>query len=190
MELHISKERLSDIISDLREFQGKRSCRKGDLLSLIGKLNFVSKVFWSGRTFICRLIECSKKAHHLHHKVKLTKSARLDIEWWLSYLPVWNGVSVMFDPHWTSNADLHLWTDASDTGYGGYYDGKWFCEVFNDDQKDLIKKNIAWREMLAIVQSLATWGNLLQGKKVLCHCDNSAVVSVIQKDSSKDKDLS
>ena len=34
MELCISKERLSDIISDLREFQGKRSCRKRDLLSL------------------------------------------------------------------------------------------------------------------------------------------------------------
>ena len=61
--------------------------------------------------------------------------------------------------------------------------------MFNDDQKDLIKQNIAWREMLAIVQSLATWGNLLQGKKVLCHCDNSVVVSVIQKGSSKDKDL-
>ena len=37
--------------------------------------------------------------------------------------------------------------------------------------------------MLAIVQSLATWGNLFQGKKVLCHCDNSGTAS------SKDKDL-
>ena len=44
--------------------------------------------------------------------------------------------------------------------------------------------------MLAIVQSLETWSNLLQGvKKVLCNCDNSAVVYVIQKGSSKDKDL-
>ena len=103
-------------ITDLCEFQGKRSFRKRDLLTLIEKLNFVSKVVRSGRTFIRRLIECSKKAHHLHHKVKLTKFTRLDIEWWLSYLPVWNGVIAMFDPHWTSNAELHLWTDISDTG--------------------------------------------------------------------------
>ena len=36
MELRISQERLTNIISELREIQGKKSYRKSDLLSLIG----------------------------------------------------------------------------------------------------------------------------------------------------------
>ena len=53
MELQISEERLLETIKELKKWQNRHGCkkRKKDLLSLIGKLNFIAGVVKPGRTF-------------------------------------------------------------------------------------------------------------------------------------------
>ena len=101
MQIRISKERLNNIYGELCQWQSRKTCSKRQLLSLIGKLIFISKVVRSGRTFVRRLIERSKNVKHLHHRIQLNDSVRRDINWWLLYLPSWNGVSVFMDDYWT-----------------------------------------------------------------------------------------
>ena len=57
MELRISDERLHDIKREVNLWVCKKSCTKRQLLSLIGKLEFICKVVRHGRTFLRRLIE-------------------------------------------------------------------------------------------------------------------------------------
>jgi hypothetical protein len=186
MQLRISNERAADILDELNLWSHRRSCTKRQLLSLIGKLTFVSRVVHSGRTFVREMIELSKKVKHLGHRIKLNKGIQDDIKWWLAYLPQWNGKSWMYDEEWTDNAVLDLWTDASDKGFGAYYQGAWIMEPFDDDQ---IKRSIAWRELYAIVKAAATWGKHLKQRRVLFHCDNLAVVQILQSGTSKDKPI-
>jgi hypothetical protein len=107
----------------------------------------------------------------------------------LAYLPTWNGISVFYDVKWSSNADLHLWTDASDWGIGAYYNGSWIYEQFQNHSVHLSNKSIAWRELYAIVKAAATWATDLSGKRILIHCDNKAVCDILITGTSKIPDI-
>ena len=155
----------------------------------MGKLIFISKAVKSGRSFVRRIIDLSKRIRHLHHKVRLNKACRDDIKWWIMFLPRWNGVSLSPDVTWTTNIDMELYTDASDLAAAGYFNGKWFLFQFQGPFCYLQKYNIAFRELLAIVIALATWAPLMRRKRILFHCDNLAVVHIIQSGTSKDSDI-
>ena len=91
MTASISEERKQDLISSLKSLLHHRKCTKRELLSLIGKLSFACKVIPAGRIFLRRLIDTSCSVSHLHHHIRLTKEAHLDIYWWLQFLPQWTG---------------------------------------------------------------------------------------------------
>jgi hypothetical protein len=183
LELRISQERLNNIIQELDEWQGKKKAKKRDLLSLIGKLSFISKVVRSGRTFIRRLIDLSKRVKHLHYKVKLNKAAQGDIQWWVDYLPTWNGKGMFHDQDWVQSNDMELFTDASNIGLGGYFQGEWFVIPVSERlQKDT---HICYREMLALLVAATVWGRHWAGKNVLFHCDNMGVVGAVESGTSK-----
>ena len=71
------------------------------------------------------MIEVSKKAHYLHHCIKLNVEFQGDVEWWLTYLPAWNRVSYLYNADWTSSPDMELFTDASNKGFGCYFQVQW-----------------------------------------------------------------
>ena len=186
MEVRISRERLDRIYAELCVWHGRRKCTKRELLSLIGKLIFISKVVRSGRSFVRRLIEVSKRAKHLHHRIKLDRSAQEDITWWLLYLPSWNGISIFMDSYWSTNVDVQLFTDASDIAVAGFFQGEWFTVSLDSRTKSM---SINWRELYAIVIAIATWGQRLKGKQILIHCDNMSICHILKKGTSKNSSL-
>ena len=126
----IDPEHLQAIIHELSSFHQAKSAMKHEILSLIGKLHFVCRVCPPGRAFLWQMIETSKKAWYLHHHIKLNMEFWDDIEWWLTYLPSWNGVSFHYDADWASTPDMELFTDASDKGFGCYFQGQWCQGTF------------------------------------------------------------
>ena len=183
MELRISPERLESVMEELYKWQAKKSAKKREMLSLIGKLSFVCRVVQSGRTFLRRMIDLAKKAKQLHHRVRLTQAFHADITWWLEYLPGWNGVSAFYDDDWTPNADMELYTDASDLAAAGYFKKSWFVVPANTT------RSINWRELYAIVVAAATFGSQWQGKRILFHCDNMCIVQVLCSGTSKSVEI-
>lgn len=181
MEMRISKERLQEIEEDLLSVSQAKKCKKRRLLSIIGKLVFVSKVVAAGRTFVRRLIVAAAKAHHLCHMVPLTKACKQDIIWWLTYLHNWNGVSMIPDAEWSKDRDLELATDASNIGMGVIFGTHWFATPWLGIWAPAAKEDIAWRELLAVVVTVATYGSQLAGRRLLIHCDNQAIVSAINE---------
>jgi len=117
-------QKLSELIATLQAWRKHHKCTKRSLLSLIGKLSFATKVVPAWRIFLRRLIDASMRAKHLEHHITLTLSDRLDIEWWLVFLPTWSGVSLFLDPYWSQVPELHLFTDtAGSMGFGAYFRG-------------------------------------------------------------------
>ena len=102
---------------------------KQELLSLIGKLSFACKVVPSGRILLQRLIDLSTSVEKLHHHLALTHKAKLDLKWWLEFLPQWSGKSLILESHWTTNTSMKLFTDASGKdGWGAYWAGRWISD--------------------------------------------------------------
>jgi hypothetical protein len=186
MELRINDERLVGIYNELIDWKDRCKCTKRQLLSLIGKLTFISRVVKSGRTFVRRMIDLSKSVKFLHYNVYLNKSFKDDISWWLDYLPSWNGISAFQDDAWCSDDYLELYTDSSDIGIGAVYGHQWFCESFTGLKASYIEMSITWRELYAIVKAISTWGNELANKRILMHCDNMAVVYIVNSGTSRD----
>jgi hypothetical protein len=189
METRISHDRLSDITQELLEFIGRSWCKKRQILSLIGKLEFISRVVKPGRTFIRRMIDMSKRAKHLHYRIKLTRQFQEDVKWWLFFLPSWNGVSIMAEDVWNSSNKLQLFTDASDQAVSAYLNGQWCILPLTHEFIYIRTSSINFRELYAIVMALCTWATTLAGTKLLLYCDNLAICYVINSGVSKNPNI-
>ena len=152
MELCIAKDHLSVMMAEFQEWHSRKRTKKHKILSLIGKLGFLSRVVWSGRSCVCHLIFLVKKVKHHHYTVKLNKDFQADIHWWLTFLPTWNGISIMYQQTWVSNAQIYLYTDASNVAAAEYFNGSWYVELVQD-----LSNSINWWECYAVVLSVATW---------------------------------
>ena len=121
MVIRLPAEKLSELLDLLNVWHDCKKCTKRELLSLIGKLSFASKVVQPGRNFLHRLIDLSTTVCELHHQISVIRESCRDIEWWLEFLPTWNAQSVIPQLGWTASPDLELYTDASTVGYGAVY---------------------------------------------------------------------
>ena len=155
--LCISPDRMYDIRKELLLWYDRSKCTKRELLSLIGKLNFCSRVVRCGRIFTRRLIQLSKKVRNLHYTVTLDTHAKLDIKWWLDCMKSHNGVSWL-DDSWDHKKSVSLQTDASNLAASAIYGDKWVIQQFTGDNAWMVSRTIAWHELYAVVLGLATFG--------------------------------
>ena len=181
LELRLPADKFSELLDLVHQWSNKKKCTKRDLLSLIGKLSFASKVVPSGRTFLRRLIDLSTRVSKLHHRISLNNSARLDIHWWLTYLPTWNGRHKILDSTTSLAPSLHLFTDACQESFGVFFNGKWISESW---PARFLDRSIQWKELYPIFLSCLIWGNHFSGKRLLFHCDNKTVVDIWQSGTS------
>lgn len=179
-ELRISKERLEEIQQLLGRWLETRTCTKRQLLQLVGKLAFAARVVRTGRAFLGRLIDLSKKVTHLHHSVRLSTAARADIRWWASCVATHNGTSTMKED-WSAVEVRECFTDASNIGFGAYMDGEWFALTYSGRYVTLKEHSINWRELHVAVKALVTWARHNAGGYILFHIDNSAVCGMLNK---------
>jgi hypothetical protein len=193
MEARLPLEKVDRICKFVKDFLNCRSVTKRQLLQLLGHFNFAARVILPGRPFTSHLIALSTTVDNLNFYVKFDRESREDLHMWLEFLEKWNGVSVFYEKTLTSNADFQLYTDASSTiGYGGYFHGHWFAECWPKELTTCMKQPIsmAFRELYPIVVAALLWGHMWRRKRILFHCDNSAVVEIIKKRRSSDLPIS
>ena len=149
---------------------------KAPTLSLVGKLSFACKVVPAGRIFLRRLIDLSCTVTRMHHHLQLCTDACLDLDWWLAFLSTWYGTLYILETNWFASTSMSLFTDASGTlVWGAYWSGHWIQAHWSPDQ---VHRNIIWKELFAKASAVNTWGHQWPQKKVMVHCDNSAVVDI------------
>jgi len=187
MEASITQERKQALLSELNYLRHRRNCTKRALLSLIGKLSFCCKVVPAGRIFLRRLIDLSTTVQKLHYHLSLTVEAKLDLQWWLDFLPQWSGKSLILQSNWLHSGSMQLYTDASGTqGWGAYWSGRWLQRSWSPAQRLM---NIAWKELFAILIAVHSWGAYWTKQKIVFHCDNQAVVDIWGKGTTHDPNI-
>jgi len=161
----------------------KPSCSVKDLQSLVGSLSHACKVVRPGRTFLRRMFQLLKGCKKNQPGVRLNLSFLSDLMWWHLFLEDWNGISMLENPE-DGVPDVELHSDASGSfGCGAWTGNLWLQLQWPDSVSHW---SIAAKELAPIVIAALLWGDQWNNKLILVHCDNQAVVDVINSGSSKD----
>ena len=184
MTLQVTKERLIEMMNLLPQWLDKRKVKCKDLQSLIGKLQFVSKCVRSSRIFISRMLVLLRGVTNNNSIVYLNDEFRKDIRWWIEFLPLYNGVSLIPETNWSTPDEIFS-SDASLVGCGGFFMGNYYHSKFPKIVKDL-SLHINALEMLSIVVAFKVWGHLLTKKNITVFCDNLSCVMVINSGRTRD----
>ena len=175
-------DKYSKLMSLLQDWTVKKKCTKRELLSLIGSLSFACKVVKPGRMFLRRLIDLSTSVQKLHHHINVNSDSRADIQWWIDFLPSWNGIAYIQSTPVTS-VSLTLYTDASGEGFGALYKNQWFSRPWTPL---LSSQHINTQELFAIVAAVFTWGPNWRDKQILFFTDNLSITHVWRSGTSRD----
>ena len=82
----IPKHKLLKIKNQFIQLNGKKKYQAKILLSIVGKLRWVSNIIVVGNAFVRRLEEKAHSVEHLHFWVRLNLDTKRDIKWWLDVL--------------------------------------------------------------------------------------------------------
>ena len=183
LSLTISQDRLDEILSILQKWQCKHTASKHELQELLGKLHFVSRCVRPGRLLVSRLLNFLRQMPD-QRKVDIPAEAIQDIKWWIQYMPLYNGVSMMAWEDW-SPPDQVVSSDACLTGCGAWVQGECFSTRFPEHIMAQ-QLHINALELLTIVVAIKTWSKSWKGKRIQVFCDNMASVNVINSGATRD----
>ena len=109
-------ERMQDAISHLLP---RKKATLRTVQSCVGLLNFACIAVPLGRPFLRRLYDVCRGVCRPHHRVSLSRAARLDLRAWQIFLSRFNCVSMLDGRRWHLDPGLVLETDASGSvGFG------------------------------------------------------------------------
>lgn len=112
MEVCLPPSKLSELMELLQSWLGKRRCRRSELESLVGKLAHASTVVKPGKMFMRRMFELLAGTKRAFYHIHLGRSFQSDLQWWLTFLEAWNGVTIL-RTHQAELPSFHIWSDAS-----------------------------------------------------------------------------
>ena len=185
-EARLPRDKLTKCREQIEQILGKKSVYLRDLQSIIGLLNFCTSVV-PGAAFLRRLIDLTIGITKPFHHIRLSRETKADLTTWLMFLERFNGKSMFHDKDWVSSDILELFTDSSGAiGYGAtfgkaYFYGRW--------PETWLGLNITVLEFFPIVAALQVWGHLWENKRIIFWTDNLALVAVINKQSSREKQI-
>lgn len=184
--LEVPASRLEDLRTELNLWRESSFFTKKQLQSLLGKLSFVSACVKPGRMFMARLLNCLRecKQHAASYQYPISTTMLLDIQWWFEFLPHYHRISLIKPSPWDFEC-LNFSTDACLQGGGATCQAECISFVFPDCIA-LQSLHINALELFTIVVALKHWAPQLQGRKFTVACDNSAAVTVMSSNMSKD----
>jgi hypothetical protein len=188
MTIRLPDGKIAQILTKLEAFLSKKRDTLKNVQSVIGTMNFATKVIPAGKSFCSRLIAVVKAAANSKSKfVFLDDSFRADIRWWIRSLRVNNGISIISASVWDPDTTIHVECDAAGRiGGGGVVGSAWTQILWSEEQREW---GIAALELVMVIICCATWGHLWKGRHIMFHSDNMAVVSAIGARRVKNQQL-
>ena len=187
MEARLPEDKLVKARSLLLAFLNKSKVTLRELQMLVGFLNFACSVVVPGRAFLMRLIDLTIGIQQPHHRVRLTRQAKLDLGVWLEFLSNFNGRSFFLATRFLTGDVLQLFTDAAGgVGYGALCGSAWFHGRWPE----------AWRlfsvsvlELYPIMAAVVVWSDSWANKNVCFFTDHESLVPIINNQTSRDPNI-
>ena len=129
MTIALPADKQAALISSLHALSRRTKATRRELLSVVGSLMHAAKCIPPGRGFTRRILDAALSVERSGHRVRLTAALRRDIQWWVEFLPQWNGTFPLIPPRpWT--ACLEVYTDSSGTAGAAVHGDRWFYFVW------------------------------------------------------------
>ena len=181
MTLELPSAKIAELREALTSLCAKQKATKRQLQSLLGRLNWACQCIVGGRIYLRRIIDAIARLRAPWHRTRVTKTITADIDWWLSFLDIFNGFTKMID----HRPVVPVYIDLCQVAAGAYFDGDmaytpWSC------WPAVVDKHINHKEALTLETAVCKWAPLWKDRKVFVFCDNLCAVSVLNKGLSKD----
>ena len=177
----ITPDKVQEITKTCYAWTSKNTCSKRELQSLLGKRLYISKCVKSSRFFLNRMLELLR-TNNKNSTIILTDDFHRDLNWFCKFVPRFNGTA--FFVHKQVNYEIEL--DACLQGLGARWGNEIYAIPLNVGHESM---TIVHLEMLNILVAIRTWGKAWSGTTVRIHCDNQAVVSVLNTGRTRDSIL-
>lgn len=193
MKFRLPQAKITKTLSHIKMALSGSWCSRKRLEKLTGLLAHCATLVRGGRTF-CRRLYSLLKACQGKKRVKLSDMYRCDLNWWSSFLTVFDGTCEIFPPITPSH---HVFTDASGTGFGAwnlenFLFGFWGENTYNCKHlfpapsfDNIAHSNINGKELWPVLAAVRKWGDCWKGSYVLLHTDNTQVLSMVASGRSR-----
>ena len=177
----IPPEKITEILTECHIWADRQECTKRHLQSLLGKLLYITTCVHLSRPFLNRMLDLLRSSDKLS-KIYLTMDFKKDLNWFLEFIPKFNGKA--FISHQPITEEIEL--DASLQGLGA----RWGNQVYSIPiPLGYENMSIVHLEMLNILVAIRVWGPHWNGKAIRISCDNQAVVMVLNSGKTRDLTL-
>ena len=183
--LSIEDAKIKAIWEECHSISGKTYLSRNKCQSLLGKLLYIHKCIKPARIFINRILALFR-SNHKQRRIQLTSEFFQDLLWFIEFISIFNGCT--YFNKGLPSSDKQVFINASLTGLGAY----WNDRVSATPVYSILGFNlgIVQLEMFNILLALRCWAKLWAHQPILIHCDNMAVVQVVQLGKSRDAFLS
>jgi len=182
MTARLPRDKLLNYSTNIDQLLTKNKITLRDLKSLIGKLHFATAVVKPGRAFLRRMHDLTIGIKTPHHFVRLTSQVKKYLSIWQSFLKNYNGITIIKKQITADSGFLHLYSDASKTGFGATYGSHWIEGTWPPLWRAL---DIMVLELYPIFLIISSFAQKLQNSTIMFHCDNEPIVTILNKQTSK-----
>ena len=197
MEMRISPAKRDRYATDVRSLLASAATgpvHRTDLLSVTGKLAFISRACRWGPSFLQGLYDVAPTpSPRPPAYVTLTADAIADLNFWLHVLDStqspWDGVRrcVVADldvvlGEYQGPEGAVVYTDASAAGWGAVWEDAELQDEWLPAERE---GHIAWLELKAVLRALQSWAPDLAGRRVLVRSDNTQAVAALRRGSTR-----
>ena len=179
------------------ELRDKRTIKVQKIEALTGLLNFLNRAVVPDRAFTRRLYSkftgktaLGGKKLKQHHHITVDQEMRLDAQVWIQFLehpavtyrPIKDFRATPTNPLFFSDASKN-----SKLGFGCIMGNFWTFGQWNSNFIIDCDPSIEYLELFGLAAGILTWTDELQNDNYLVHCDNQAVVHMINNSTSSCK---
>ena len=182
----LPQDKLIRYRQDILDMSSNSKVSLKTLQSTIGKLQFATTVVAPGKAFLRRMYDHTIGIRKPWHLIRITKAIKEDLAVWRHFLENYNGITIIRHSASLLSSSLHLYSDASKGGYGATFGTHWLQGTWPPSWQI---QDITVLELYPILMMVGTFAHKLANSRIIFHCDNQAIVAVINKQSSKCKKI-
>lgn len=154
---------------------------KRSLARFAGLAIAISKAIIPAKLMLRFVYKAMSSVQQWGEKIQASEQLLSDLDWWIENLKSWNGKSLL-----SKDPDIHLFVDASRSGWGAICEGLEAAGFWSrrDSQRPSNQ-----RELLAVIKAILSFLDLLKRKKVMIHSDNITTVCLINQTAGRTTQL-
>lgn len=178
--LIMPQEKITQTITLLTSICKQKSIEKAQLQSLLGRLHHICRCVRPGRLFVSRMLYTLRQMADDRKFTTIGQEMRKDIHWFLTYLPTYNGITLIkpSEPHHQIEADASL------KACGAWGMGKYYSVLVPEEMSDAPIAHIEAANVALAVKVFVN--NQHAGSTILLNSDNNPTVQVLQSGRGRD----